>query len=138
MNPQAHLVRDSFELLKQQSPQAVLLLFYGRLFSLDPSLRPLFKSDINLQTQKLADSLATVIGALNNFDAARPILRELGARHVSYGVKSDHYDTLRQALLWALGQALQQDFDPDTRQAWDQLLQEVSAEMLSGAAQPVP
>jgi hemoglobin-like flavoprotein len=138
MTNNARLVRDSFELLQQQSPHAILKLFYGRLFNLDPSLRPLFTSDINVQTQKLADSLATVIGALDKFDAARPILRELGARHVSYGVKPHHYDTVRKSLLWALGQALQQDFDPDTRQAWDQLLQEVSAEMLSGAAQPVP
>jgi hemoglobin-like flavoprotein len=67
-----------------------------------------------------------------------PGLAELGRRHLSYGVKPYHYEKLRSALLWALGQALGLEFDTETRAAWEQLLSLISAVMLDAAAQARP
>ena len=45
---QKTLVQDTFAMVAPITDQAAAL-FYGRLFELDPSLRPLFKADITQQ-----------------------------------------------------------------------------------------
>lgn len=131
MTRQTMLIRDSFEQVKL-APQAIVMLFYGRLFDLDPSLRQLFKVDMKLQSKKLADTLGAVVDTAGKLDALIPTLRQLGRAHATYGVLPEHYDTVRQALLWALGQALQEDFDTETRAAWDGVLRFCSREMIAG------
>jgi hemoglobin-like flavoprotein len=51
-------------------------------------------------------------------DALLPVVRELGMRHVAYGVRDDHYGTVGTALLWTLEQALRADFTPEVKSAW--------------------
>jgi len=129
------LVRQSFESLEEYSDTAVRL-FYGRLFEFAPPLRGLFKVDLREQARKLHDMLATIVSTLDRFDELRPVLADLGRRHVAYGALPEHYDALRTALLWALGQALNAEFDAPTKAAWDQLLRSVSSAMLQGAEDP--
>lgn len=133
---QQWLIQGSFDLVRDM-PQAVAMLFYGRIFDLAPSVRPLFKADIRSQAQKLVDTLGIAVDSAGNIDKLRPVLRTLGERHASYGAAPEHYPVVCEALLWALGQALQQDFDPETRAAWRELLEEISQEMIAGAHQPV-
>jgi hemoglobin-like flavoprotein len=132
---QSWLIRGSYDLIRDM-PKAVAMLFYGRLFDLDPSLRPLFKNDIEIQSQKLMDTLSAAVDSLDNLPALVPALRAMGARHLEYGVQTEHYAKVRDALLWAMAQALQEDFDPETRAAWRSLLDTVIAEMLTGAKGP--
>jgi hemoglobin-like flavoprotein len=47
-----------------------------------------------------------------------PVVRDLGSRHTSYGVKDEHYDTVGAALLWTLGRGLGDAFTPETKEAW--------------------
>lgn len=128
----AELVRDSFEIVKEMST-ATALLFYGRLFDLDPSLRGLFHIDLRVQAKKLMDTLAMVVDSADRLEELRPTLRALGKRHVEYGVRPEHYTTVCTALLWALGQALQPDFDGPVKAAWTNILEEISREMIAGA-----
>jgi hemoglobin-like flavoprotein len=131
---QRNQIRQTFESLAEYSDSAVLL-FYGRLFEIAPNLRPLFKIDIRVQARKLMDTLSTVVAALDNFEALHDQLTDLGRKHVGYGVQPQDYDTLRKALLWALGQALGPEFDRETKAAWNELLTAISTVMLEGAAQ---
>jgi hemoglobin-like flavoprotein len=131
---QRNQIRQSFESLGEYS-DSVVLLFYGRLFEIAPNLRPLFKIDIRVQARKLMDTLSTVVAALDNFEALHDQLTDLGRKHVGYGVQPQDYDTLRKALLWALGQALGPEFDRETKAAWNELLTAISTVMLEGAAQ---
>ena len=131
---QRQLVRDSFESIEAYGT-SVVVLFYGRLFETAPETRALFKIDIREQSRKLEDTLRTTVEALDNFEELLPVLAELGRKHVIYGVQPYQYEKLRLALLWAFGQALGLEFDPETRAAWDQLLSLISAVMQSGAAQ---
>lgn len=129
MSPiQVGLVRDTFEGVRE-APGPILMLFYGRLFDLDPSLRPLFKIDIASQSQKLADMLVTIVNSLDRLEQLRPTLREMGKRHVEYGVKPEHYQTLTTAMIWALGQALSPHFDRDAKEAWRLALTAVAQAM---------
>jgi hemoglobin-like flavoprotein len=64
---QKRLVRETFPRI-QESAVPIGLLFYGRLFDLEPSLRNLFKNDLRLQTRKLMETLNVAIESLG----ARP------------------------------------------------------------------
>jgi hemoglobin-like flavoprotein len=132
---QRQLVRNSFEAVRDLSGP-VALLFYGRLFELDPSARRLFRIDLAVQARKIVDTLATVIESLDRFDSIRPRLADLGHQHVGYGVRLEQYDTVSTALIWAIGQALGPDFDSATRDAWRLALAEVCAAMKEGAEKP--
>jgi len=133
--PQRQLVRQSFETVRDLSGP-VALLFYGKLFELDPAARRLFHIDLAVQARKIIDTLATVIESLDRFDSIRPRLAALGHQHVGYGVRLEQYDTVSTALIWAIGQALGADFDSATREAWRQALSDVCAAMREGAEQP--
>lgn len=134
MQRDAQLVRDSFEIVREMATPTAML-FYGRLFDLDPSLRALFHVDFKVQSRKLMDTLALVAESSDRLEELRPALRELGRRHIDYGVKPEHYQTVSTALLWALSQALQPDFDGEMRGAWIRLLDHVCTEMMAGAGQ---
>ena len=114
---QQTLIRTSFE---SAAPHAadVARMFYGRLFEIDPALRPLFKGDMEEQGRKLMQMLATVVGNLHKLEAIVPAVRALGARHANYGVKDSDYGTVAAALLWTFETALGEAFTPATRDAW--------------------
>lgn len=134
---QKRLVRESFDSM-QEYETSVVVLFYGRLFEIAPETRALFKIDIREQSRKLMDTLRTTVDSLDHFTELSPVLEELGRKHLAYGVQDYHYEKLRSALLWAIGQALGLEFDRDTRAAWDELLSAISSIMLHGAAQSHP
>lgn len=128
---QRRLIRDSFELLRQDA-RPLTLLFYGKLFEMDPSARRLFHNDIALQGQKLMDMLTEVINALDDCEPMRSRLAELGRKHAGYGVRIEQYETLTSALLRGIAQALEADFDPPTREAWHLAMTSICAAMQAG------
>lgn len=93
-------------------------LFYGKLFELDPAVKPLFKGDIVEQGRKLMKSLNVVVNGISNLGPLIPALQEMGKRHVAYGVEARHYATVGAAILWTLEQGLGPAFTPATREAW--------------------
>jgi hemoglobin-like flavoprotein len=105
---------------KQVDPirEQAAALFYGRLFELDPSLRPLFKGDMAEQGRKLMNMLATAAMGLDRLDGIVGEVQALGRRHVAYGVQDAHYDTVGAALLWTLEQGLGDAFTPQVKTAW--------------------
>jgi len=131
---QTRLVRESFPTIRERN-ETLVLLFYGRLFQLAPSVRSMFSGDLGIQVRKFGDMLTAFVDALDDFDELRPELRAMGQRHVGYGVVPENYDSLAAALLWALGHMLQPDFSPEVKSAWAALIDEVSAAMKAGAAE---
>ena len=125
---QRKVVRETFELIRDQA-RPVALLFYGKLFELAPETRRLFLNDIAAQGTKLMTMLESVVSSLDNFDAMRERLRDLGRQHAGYGVKPEHYDTLMTALTWTFAQALGPDFDAAAREAWRVILTDISETM---------
>lgn len=93
-------------------------LFYGRLFELDPSLKPLFKGEMTEQGRKLTAMINTAVNGLTQLDRIVPAVQDLGRHHVVYGVTSAHYDTAGVALLWTLGKGLGDAFTPPVAKAW--------------------
>ena len=119
MSPQQiALVQQSFAKVKPIAATAAAL-FYERLFQMDPALRPMFRGgDMARQGQMLMSMIGAAVAGLRNLEALTPVVRQLGARHAGYGVKTEHYATVGGALLWTLQQGLADDFRPETRDAW--------------------
>jgi nitric oxide dioxygenase len=94
--------------------------FYARLFELAPDTRAMFKGDLAAQSAKLVATLHVVVEYLDRLDDVLPAVRQLGQRHQQeWQVHPEHYDRVREALLWALEQQLgQHAFDDELRRAW--------------------
>ena len=127
------IVSESYPLIREIAIP-VSMLFYGRLFDVDPSLRRLFKVGMKEQSKKFVAMLDSIVESIDDWEKIVPVLRELGQRHVAYGVKEQHYNTLCSALVWAFGQALQPGFDNEVRAAWAAVIRDVNEEMKIGAA----
>lgn len=93
-------------------------MFYGRLFFLDPSLRPLFRGDLREQGRKVMAMMSYTVNGLTRLDVLLPAVRALGRRHVAYGVRAEHYYTVGAALLWTLEQGLGDAFTAQVRDSW--------------------
>ncbi len=136
MTPESKvLVQQSFAQVAPMSEQAAAM-FYGRLFELDPGLKPLFRGDIKEQGRKLMQMLAIAVNGLDRLDDIVPAVQSLGRRHVGYGVEDRHYDTVGEALLWTLQQGLGEAFTTATRQAWIEVYGLLADTMRAAAAAP--
>src|SRR5215470_14666993 len=141
MTPQQiALVRQSFAKVAPIRDQAGTL-FYDRLFTIDPSTRPLFHGDMKSQGAKLMAVISAVVKSLDRIETMLDDLRSLGRNHDRYGVRKEHYVSGGAALLWTLEQGLGPDFTPDVRDAWAaayglliSAMTEATSEPLRGAA----
>ncbi len=109
-------------------------LFYGKLFELDANLKPLFKGDMTEQGRKLMAMINTVVNKLNDLDDIVPAVQDLGKKHVGYGVKDSHYDTVAAALLWTLSAGLGDAFTSDVEAAWTEAYTILATAMKEAAA----
>jgi hemoglobin-like flavoprotein len=130
---QIALVQSSFRRVGSQLP-AMTARFYQELFSRDPSLRTLFTTDQALQEARFAEKLTEIVRAMPRLGDLLELTRELGARHVGYGVRVSYYPVVGDSLLAALGAVLGDRFDTDTREAWAVGYNLVAETMLDGAA----
>jgi hemoglobin-like flavoprotein len=129
---QIALVRESWRRVAASGMDAAGL-FYKRLFALDPSMRGQFRADITSQGKKLLDMMQSIVGGLDDMDALLPAARELGRRHHYYGVRDEDYDTVREAMMWMIAEALHGDFAAPAEEAWRQLYEQLAAAMIEGA-----
>jgi hemoglobin-like flavoprotein len=133
---QIELVQTTWEKCVPIAEQAAAL-FYGKLFELDPSLKPLFTSDIKEQGKKLMTMITMAVRGLNDLGRLVPAIEEMGRRHVGYGVKDEHYATVGAALLWTLEQGLGSDFTPEVKEAWTEVYTVLATTMQKGASTAV-
>jgi hemoglobin-like flavoprotein len=122
-------IKYSWSFVTQDSIDAALL-FYGKLFELKPELKPLFKDDIGVQAQKLVAMITAVVSQLQRMDELSEQISALGKRHGGYGVQAHHYPAVGEALIWMLEQRLQEQWSPETREAWLLLYQLLSDKMI--------
>jgi hemoglobin-like flavoprotein len=112
-------------------------LFYDRLFTLDPKLRPLFPDDLGEQKKKLMSMIGRVVSALRTVDSVVPAIADLGRRHAGYGVTEADYATVASALLWTLQQGLGPSWTPDVEESWVAAYTLLSSVMIEAANQRV-
>lgn len=111
------LIKSSF---RQISPIAdhAGVIFYARLFELDPSLRSTFLGDIGAQGSNMMQSVGFIVFSLDQLEVILPVLRQMGLRHLEYHLSDEQYEVFCEALLWTLHRCLREEFTVETRDAW--------------------
>lgn len=127
-------LESSFVALKDQG-DVLTETFYGRLFTNHPEVRSMFPDDMQHQRKKLFQSVAFVVANLRKSDALREKLLQMGAEHVSYGTKAEHYPVVRDNLVAAMGEVAGDLWSEQLEADWKAALDAVSAIMIEGAAQ---
>ncbi|MDX2078497.1 MAG: globin domain-containing protein [bacterium] len=118
LNPNQIMIVQETYLTFASNAQRTGKLFYDRLFEIDPTLKPLFKGDIDAQSIKLMQMVGTAVNALRKPSLLTNAVSELGKRHVNYGVKAEHYATVGEALIFAIKSQLKDGFTNDVEAAW--------------------
>jgi hemoglobin-like flavoprotein len=131
---QISLIQSSWTSVEPIADTAAIL-FYDRLFELDPALRRLFRrTDMAPQRKILMQTLTVVVRSLDRLDTIVPAVQALGRRHAGYGVREQHYDTVGAALIWTLEQGLGDAFDDETAEAWATAYTTLASVMIEAAA----
>jgi hemoglobin-like flavoprotein len=132
-NQQVQLVQQTFMKVLPMSDLAARL-FYKRLFEIDPSLKPMFKGDMQEQGRKLMQMIGMTVQGLSVPGEIMGLVADLGRKHVEYGVVDAHYDTVCAALMWTLGQGLGAEFTPEVKGAWAEAYEFLATVMKDAAA----
>ena len=134
---QVSMVQASFQKVAPIADTAADI-FYDRLFEIGPELRPLFPAEMRDQKSKLMKTLGVAIANLHQVGTILPVVQELGAKHVSYGVKDEHYDKVGSALLYTLEKGLGDAWTPQLKDAWTETYVTVAGVMKDAAHKAMP
>ena len=130
----ALLVQTGYDLVRTGAP-TFAETFYQRLFALAPHLAVLFTAtDMEIQRRMLMEMIGRAVQRIHRPEEIAPMLRELGARHATYGVKPEYYEMAGKALVETLELSLGDRFFPAMHRAWQTVYRQIAAHMMSGAA----
>ncbi|MEM7425021.1 MAG: globin domain-containing protein [Pseudomonadota bacterium] len=132
------MTREQIEHVNQSWQSIVLMgdtaiaMFYRRLHDIDPSTHQLFSdTDMHAQRLKFMDTFGLCVRSLNDLEECRPMLEQLGRRHAALGVKEEHYDSVREALLTTIESGLGQILDRHAKEAWTVAYERITQPMRS-------
>src|SRR5688572_16165105 len=107
--------------------------FYDRFFELAPDTRRLFPNDMQRQQLKLMDTIAAIVGALDEREIFQSIISHTGRKHAQFGVQPSHFVSFGDALIWGLQQQFGPAFTPELKHAWIVLYDAIQMEMIRAA-----
>lgn len=126
------ILEDTFARIRPHSTKFASS-FYNNLFTDYPQLQPLFaNTPMEEQHKKLMIALVLVINNLRNIAYLATLLKDLGERHVRYGIIPEYYSMVGAALLKTLESYLGTDWTPEVKQAWTYGYQAIVNLMLEG------
>ena len=126
-------LETSFDLIAPRGDE-LMDIFYDRLFATAPAVQPLFeRTDLTKQKAMLLGTLVLLRKSLRDLDAIVPKLRELGARHVAYGAKPEHYPVVGEVLIGSMAELAGAAWTAEYEQAWAEAFGIVAAAMAEGA-----
>ena len=129
---QIDLIRKSFDAL-WPFRRKLAEEFYGRFFELAPDTRRLFPNDMERQQLKLMDTIAAIVGTLDQRELFQSIISHTGRKHADFGVQTSHFIAFGEALIWGLQRRFGPAFTPEMQQAWIVLYDAIQAEMMRAA-----
>jgi methyl-accepting chemotaxis protein len=128
-------LKTSFDLIAPRGEELVDI-FNARLFEAAPAVEPLFAhTDLRKQKAMLLATLVLLRKSLRDLEAIAPKLRQLGARHVAYGARPEHYPVVAAVMLESMAEIAGQAWTADIAAAWAGALGLVATAMLEGAEQ---
>ena len=136
MTVQGELLETSFQTIVLHG-EAFVTAFYERLFTRFPETRAFFAAtDMSVQRKKLQQSLAMIVEHMQHPEVLGGMLQELGQRHVTYGVRPEHYPLVGEVLLETFADFLGKNWTQAHHDAWVKGFEAVSSLMLQGTQEP--
>ncbi|KAG6554913.1 hypothetical protein Mapa_003497 [Marchantia paleacea] len=145
---QSQLVIESWQMVKKDSATHSMT-FFTKIFEIAPGGKALFSflrdSDVPfdknpklkahaLNVFRLTGDSASMLGEKGAIDALNPKLKELGKKHVGYGVIAAHFDIVKSALVSTIESLLPEDWPAEkkvaTCGAWSQAYDELAGVMI--------
>ena len=127
-------LETSFDLVALRGDE-LMDVFYARLFAAAPAVKPLFAgTDLRKQKIMLLRVLGLLRRSLRDLDPIVPILHDLGARHVAYGARAEHYSAVGAVLIASMAEVAGEAWRPEYERAWAAAYDIVASAMLEGAS----
>ena len=134
MNSQADLIQQSFAAVSERGDE-LTATFYRNLFADFPETKQLFTDvDLTHQRRKLWAMLTLIATGMKRIHLLAPVLRELGRRHVRYGVAEPFYDCFLDTFMKSLRDIGGDALDNEAADAWERGLGLVCQHMIKGAS----
>lgn len=126
---QLRLLQRSFAKIEPMADEFGAI-FYARLFTIAPEIRPLFRTDLKAQQSKFMKVIKEVVQLHLRAIVSLPVTADTSSRavlpgafwsgklHTAYGVRMEDYAIMKSALLWALDKALGADATDEVKGAW--------------------
>ncbi|RTL33181.1 MAG: NO-inducible flavohemoprotein [Burkholderiales bacterium] len=105
----------------QEHGVALTRHFYARMFEHNPELREIFNQGhqrSGAQQQALAMAVAAYAANIENPGVLMPVLERIAAKHVSLGIRKEHYAIVGKHLLASIGEVLGEAATPALIAAW--------------------
>jgi hemoglobin-like flavoprotein len=83
---------------------------------------------VEKQQLKLMDTIAAIVGTLDQREIFQSIISHTGRKHADFGVQRPHFIAFGEALIWGLQQQFGAAFTPEMQQAWIVLYDAIQAE----------
>ena len=125
-------IAANYALIADRMPQ-LTSSFYTRLFEIAPQVRPLFRIDIDVQSQHLAATLALIVRNLRLMDVLEESLMELGAGHAKVGVRPEHYPIVARTMVQTLRDGSGDAWSDQLEADWTAVFERVCRIMMQGA-----
>ena len=125
-------LETSFDLVAPRGDE-LMDEFYSRLFEAAPAVKPLFPDNLSRQKVMLLGALVLLRKSLRDLESIAPKLRDLGARHVAYGAKPEHYPVVGAVLIASMAAIAGDAWTAEYEAAWAEAYEIVAATMLEGA-----
>jgi nitric oxide dioxygenase len=114
------LIEASVPVLREHGG-AITSCFYGKMFAAHPELKNLFNmgnQQSGVQQQSLASALYAYAANIDNQQALAPVISRIVHKHVSVGIRAEHYPIVGKYLLEGIADTLGAAATPELLAAW--------------------
>lgn len=114
------LIEASVPVLREHGG-AITSCFYGKMFAAHPELKNLFNmgnQQSGVQQQSLASALYAYAANIDNQQALAPVISRIVHKHVSIGIRAEHYPIVGKYLLEGIAETLGEAATPELLAAW--------------------
>jgi hemoglobin-like flavoprotein len=133
MSLDLNALETSFDLVAPRGDE-LMDVFYARLFAAAPAVKPLFaETDLPRLKVMLLRTLVLLRKSLRNLDPIVPTLRKLGACHVAYGARPEHYPVVGEVLIASMAEIAGPAWSPEYERAWSEAFEVAAGVMIEGA-----
>jgi hemoglobin-like flavoprotein len=111
------IIKETWQDIAKRPGADIEMLLYNRLFEHVPALPPSFQHDLRGHCKKFIVMHNYIINKLDNANFIHDV-RSLGKKYSNDGIREEHFEQIKQALLWALKNKLKDEWTPSVMVSW--------------------